>query len=133
MLTYKSTLSAVVAAVQNSGTKEQALNILTGETELLNTMVEPSTCVDSALPFEVHNDVGSSSTINDVDIRGGNSSCIENENGEKTEEDQRDIEMEEVLAKELTGDPFSDYDIEVVKEGEAITEYLALLASTRGT
>ncbi|PKA51493.1 hypothetical protein AXF42_Ash002858 [Apostasia shenzhenica] len=43
--------------------------------------------------------------------------------------DDRDEEMEDELAKELRGDAFADYDLEVSKEGEAIAEYLALLES----
>lgn len=43
--------------------------------------------------------------------------------------DPRDEEMEDALAKELTGDALADYDIEVTKEGEAVKEYLALLES----
>ncbi|KAJ0984792.1 hypothetical protein J5N97_003148 [Dioscorea zingiberensis] len=42
---------------------------------------------------------------------------------------QRDEEMEDEIAKELTGDVLADYDIDVTKEGEAIKEYLALLES----
>ncbi|XP_020589026.1 NEDD8 ultimate buster 1 isoform X2 [Phalaenopsis equestris] len=42
----------------------------------------------------------------------------------------RDEEMEDELAKELTGDAYADYDLEVSKEGEAIAEYLALLESS---
>ncbi|OUZ99452.1 Ubiquitin-associated domain/translation elongation factor EF-Ts [Macleaya cordata] len=108
--------SRVVTAVRNSGTKEQALNLLTEEHVLQETTVEANGDVDSALLSVVHNDVGSSSSLNDAN--------------EKTEE-ERDVEMEDVLAQELTGDPFADYDIEVATEGEAITEYLAILASTR--
>ncbi|KAM0939087.1 putative Ubiquitin-like domain, UBA-like superfamily, Ubiquitin-associated domain-containing protein [Dioscorea sansibarensis] len=48
---------------------------------------------------------------------------------EAATEDPRDEEMEDALAKELTGDALADYDIEVTKEGEAIKEYLALLES----
>ncbi|KAK8919153.1 hypothetical protein KSP39_PZI021132 [Platanthera zijinensis] len=44
-------------------------------------------------------------------------------------EEERDEEMEDELAKELTGDAYADYDLEVSKEGEAIAEYLALLES----
>ncbi|CAL9771991.1 unnamed protein product [Musa acuminata subsp. burmannicoides] len=49
--------------------------------------------------------------------------------GQESPKYQRDEVMEDELAKELTGDPLVDYDIEVTKEGEAIAEYLALLDS----
>ncbi|KAL7137812.1 hypothetical protein ABFS83_10G118500 [Erythranthe nasuta] len=43
---------------------------------------------------------------------------------------ERDVEMEEELTEELqNADAYSDYDIEVIKEGEAIAHYLALLNS----
>lgn len=42
----------------------------------------------------------------------------------------RDEEMEEEIAREITGDPYAEYDIEVSKEGDAISEYLGLLNSS---
>lgn len=44
--------------------------------------------------------------------------------------DPRDEEMEEEIAREITGDPYAEYDIEVSKEGDAISEYLGLLNSS---
>lgn len=44
--------------------------------------------------------------------------------------DPRDEEMEEEIAREITGDPYAEYDIEVSKEGDAIAEYLGLLNSS---
>ncbi|GFP89363.1 nedd8 ultimate buster 1 [Phtheirospermum japonicum] len=42
----------------------------------------------------------------------------------------RDVEMEDLLTEELhNADAYSDYDIQVTKEGEALAEYLALLNS----
>lgn len=46
--------------------------------------------------------------------------------------EERDAEMEDELANELTGDPLADYDIDVTKEGEALSEYVALLNSVMG-
>ncbi|XP_057767917.1 uncharacterized protein LOC130988157 isoform X2 [Salvia miltiorrhiza] len=44
--------------------------------------------------------------------------------------EERDLEMEDELTGELeNADAYSDYDIEVTKEGEAINEYLALISS----
>ncbi|KAL3641167.1 hypothetical protein CASFOL_016135 [Castilleja foliolosa] len=43
---------------------------------------------------------------------------------------ERDVEMEDLLTEELhNADAYSDYDIQVTKEGEALAEYLALLNS----
>ena len=59
---------------------------------------------------------------------GGSSS--QNEPVEKEPVEERDVEMEDELTGELgTADAYSDYDIEVTKEGEAINEYLALISS----
>lgn len=46
--------------------------------------------------------------------------------------EERDAEMEDELANELTGDPLADYDIDVTKEGDALSEYVALLNSVMG-
>lgn len=46
----------------------------------------------------------------------------------------RDVEMEDEIAHDLAqADALSDYDIDVTKEGEAIEEYLVLLAATGNT
>lgn len=50
--------------------------------------------------------------------------------GPSTVGEDRDSEMEGELARELNGaSAVSDYDMDVTKEGEAISEYLALLDS----
>jgi len=42
--------------------------------------------------------------------------------------DQRDADAEEELTSAARSDPFAAYDVEVTLEGEAIREYMALLA-----
>ncbi|KAL6555125.1 hypothetical protein OROGR_006383 [Orobanche gracilis] len=43
---------------------------------------------------------------------------------------ERDVEMEDLLTEELyNADAYSDYDIQVTKEGDALAQYLALLNS----
>ena len=42
--------------------------------------------------------------------------------------DQRDVDAEEELTSAARNDPFAAYDVEVTLEGEAIREYMALLA-----
>lgn len=67
-----------------------------------------------------------------IPILSDASSSIDGVEGASTsiEVEDRDAEMEDELAGELAkGDALTDYDIEVVKEGEAVTEYLALLES----
>lgn len=72
-----------------------------------------------------------SSSINNENVEGDPDSNVEGTlaTGDVNE---RDVEMEDELANDLTGDVFADYDIEVTKEGEAISEYLSLLDSVAG-
>ncbi|XP_077238001.1 ubiquitin-associated (UBA)/TS-N domain-containing protein [Tasmannia lanceolata] len=112
----------VMAALRASDTKEEALSILIGD-QIPNPTDTVNDSVASTIPLNDNMD----STIPPMDNQvTGSSSGIKN-----TEE--RDEEMEDEIAQELSGDPLSDYDIEVTKEGEAITEYMALLASSTAT
>lgn len=110
--------SEVVTAVQTFGTKEQALNALLGTAKTNPTAPDDSNVIPSgSMPDEAS--LGSWSEVGDA---GGSSSAKKGE--------ERDLEMEDELAEDLrNGDAFSDYDMEVTKEGEAINEYLTLLAS----
>ncbi|KAK3213063.1 hypothetical protein Dsin_017769 [Dipteronia sinensis] len=109
--------SAVVEASRAGGSIEQIMHRLLSQTA-------PNTSSAANNP-----ESSSITTTNNV----GPSSSNDNENvqGESTtdEIEERDVEMEDELACELTGDVFADYDIEVAKEGEAINEYLALIDS----
>lgn len=68
---------------------------------------------------------------NNFSLDGGEGSSNVNRSSSDKFEEERDVEMEEQLAEELyKTDAFSDYDIEVTREGEAINEYLAMLDST---
>ncbi|XP_024525096.1 uncharacterized protein LOC9641726 [Selaginella moellendorffii] len=52
------------------------------------------------------------------------------EHGAAAEEDQaqvRDVEMEDEMAGNVTGDAYEEYDLEVTLEGNAIAEYLSLV------
>ena len=115
-------VSAVVAAVQTFGIKEEALNALLGTAER-NPMAPDNNNNANAIPSGSMLDHASEEGEGEGDA-GGPSSA------NKEDDEQRDLEMEDELADDLrNGDAFSDYDIEVTKEGEAINEYLALLAS----
>ncbi|KAM7477226.1 hypothetical protein LguiB_024469 [Lonicera macranthoides] len=110
--------ATVVAAVRVHITKERALGYLLGQQDDPNAVVaSQATDPNSLVPVtgEIPSAEGSSSS-------GTQSSS--------NEVKERDIEMEDALTEELqNGDPFADYDIEVIKEGEAINEYLSLLIS----
>lgn len=110
--------SRVITTLQVSDTKEQALNLLvTGQ------MPNPPSATNNALSSvsSLTNNLSSDTSLAD-DTVGGPSGVSNIE--------ERDQEMEDEISQELTGDPLADYDIEVAKEGEAIADYLALLAST---
>ncbi|XP_021277510.1 NEDD8 ultimate buster 1 [Herrania umbratica] len=109
--------SRVVAAVQDGETMEQTISRLLSETEQLPTVDANSNGNLASEPNNVNPD---SLTNNDTD-----------EGPSTAGEEERDVEMEDELAKEIeVADALSDYDIEITKEGEAINEYLTLLAST---
>lgn len=103
--------AAVVQVVRTHGTRDAALNyLLSAPNENLMSSTDGNLPLDSsAAPVSVENHESSSA---------------------HNATQPRDVEMENELTKELLkADAFSDYDIEITKEGEAINEYLALLTS----
>ncbi|XP_075509853.1 uncharacterized protein LOC142546176 [Primulina tabacum] len=119
LLSMGFTSASVDEALQKFSDEEQALNYLLGQ--LNGSTTDASGINLSVPPKNAHetenlgsNDIGSSS--------GGTS----DDNDFKV----RDMEMEGELTEELNNtDAYSDYDIDVTIEGEAINEYLALLNS----
>lgn len=100
---------------------EQAMHLLLSQSES-----NPSVAANSNLESEpnptISADNSVTSSIPIIPDAGGPSTASEVE--------ERDVEMEDELADELAkGDALTDYDIEVTKEGEAISEYLAILES----
>ncbi|KAL1547979.1 NEDD8 ultimate buster 1-like [Salvia divinorum] len=118
--------ASVEAALRRFESEEQALSYL---------LTQPIT--NTAGGIGADHQVGGSAT----EERGGTGSVgagpkvvgssSQNEPVKKQEPvKERDVEMEDELTGELgTADAYSDYDIEVTKEGEAINEYLALISS----
>ncbi|KAG6431539.1 hypothetical protein SASPL_109618 [Salvia splendens] len=117
--------ASVEAALRRFESEEQALSYL---------LTQPFT--NTAGGVGADHQVGGSTT----EERGGTGSVgaghrvggssSQNEPAEKEPVEERDVEMEDELTGELgTADAYSDYDIEVTKEGEAINEYLALISS----
>eukprot|EP01018_Ginkgo_biloba_P022885 Gb_03805 [translate_table: standard] len=109
-----------------SDTKEQAINYL-----LSREVENPAAGSSATINNEGH-------TENEGGGEPGNTSAFvdqvqgfaENQNVDTSALlEARDNEMEEDIANNLTGDPLADYDIDIEKEGEAIAEYLTLLAS----
>lgn len=114
--------SAVVAAFEEGGNLEEVLQRLTAQPEAEN--MQPQ--MNSTAAFD---GIGSSSNPLPENV---NSDILDQMNGvedhNKTEE--RDVEMEDELSADIAkGDAFTDYDIEVNIEGEAITEYLSMVES----
>ncbi|KAA8522942.1 hypothetical protein F0562_009365 [Nyssa sinensis] len=128
--------ASVVAAVQTFGTKKRALNHLLAPLDANPTVAVPNN--DGAVTLNAGAGAGAGAGADP----GGPSGVHEDLNTEDSIGDQssvneaedRDVEMEDALTEELQrGDAFSDYDIEVTKEGEAINEYLAILASAENS
>ncbi|KAG5559500.1 hypothetical protein RHGRI_009134 [Rhododendron griersonianum] len=120
----------VVAAVRAFGGKDQALNHILSQTDQ-NTS-DGNTSSSAPIPNTIAADilhpeggVEGLSGINEAPMTDGDVKA-----GPSTKPNERDVEMEDELTEELNkADALSDYDIEVTREGEAINEYLALLAS----
>ncbi|KAJ0701694.1 putative UBA-like superfamily, Ubiquitin-associated domain, NEDD8 ultimate buster 1 [Helianthus annuus] len=112
---------AVVAAVDAHGTEERALNHL----------LEQNVPKESAPPTgPVAENVGSSSGSGGASSSDGATGTVPN-NGNIPifdQEMERDVEMEHEITGDLRSeDVFSDYDMELTRESEAIEEYLALV------
>lgn len=79
----------------------------------------------AAVAFE-----GANSSLSNIDGKEDMLDNFDDGEGPSTAEEERDSEMESKLAMELNGaTAVSDYDMDVTKEGEAITEYLVFLDS----
>lgn len=113
-----------IAAFQAGGSLEQAVNLL--------SLPDTKSTVDGQ-PDSVPTVSGSedaSSSISNIEEIQDMLDNFDNGEGPSTVEENRDSEMESELARELDGaSAVSDYDMDVTKEREAITEYLALLDS----
>nr|GME17805.1 NEDD8 ultimate buster 1 [Ipomoea batatas] len=78
----------------------------------------------------ITNNDGGDTVGADTDASGSNADSTGPSHSEVEEE--RDVEMEDELTGELLrGDAYSDYDLDIMKEGEAITQYLTLLTSAK--
>ncbi|KAK4381425.1 hypothetical protein Sango_2970000 [Sesamum angolense] len=114
--------ASVDSALRTFGSEEEALNYLLGQPN--------ANAVEQANPSAVlpntHGTDGLGSEDNIGSDPDGSSA------GPSTQDDtlERDVEMEDQLTEGLqNADAYSDYDVEVTKEGEAIIEYLAMLSS----
>ncbi|KAG5594031.1 hypothetical protein H5410_035263 [Solanum commersonii] len=117
------------AAIRSLGTRQAAIDHLLQGT--INTAAAGDHNVDNTLP----NDQGGDGIANDPlsndqseDGSGTNAGSSIDGGPSHNKVETRDVEMEDEITGELLkGDAYSDYDIEVTEEGEAINEYLALI------
>ncbi|PKI66748.1 hypothetical protein CRG98_012943, partial [Punica granatum] len=110
--------SRVVEAVQAGGTLERAMQDLLAQNPL-----HPSNAAHVAAT--------SAPSATAENVPGPSNSAVDLGESNQEPMNYRDVEMEDEIAHDLAQvDALSDYDIDVTKEGEAIEEYLALLAST---
>ncbi|KAH0654304.1 NEDD8 ultimate buster 1 [Solanum tuberosum] len=120
---------AAAAAIRSLGTRQAAIDHLLQGTS--NTAAAGDHNVDNTLP----NDQGGDGIANDPltndqseDGSGINAGSSSDGGPSHNKVETRDVEMEDEITGELLkGDAYSDYDIEVTEEGEAINEYLALI------
>ncbi|XP_024190170.1 uncharacterized protein LOC112194135 isoform X4 [Rosa chinensis] len=123
--------SLAVLALQGGGTMDQAIcPLLSGQAPNTTDAANQS----EAIPAVNANNNSQSDVA--IDIANSLASMLDNQNGQvggpstSSNASERDSEMESQLAEELAqGDAFTDYDIEVTRQGEVISEYLALLNS----
>lgn len=122
------------AAIRRFGTSQAALDQLLGGTS--NTAAAGDHNVNDSL----HNDQGGDGVANDpltndqsedgLGTNTGSSSAGSDGGPSHNKVETRDVEMEDEITGELLkGDAYSDYDLEVTEEGEAINEYLALVTT----
>ncbi|PIN20323.1 hypothetical protein CDL12_07003 [Handroanthus impetiginosus] len=113
--------ASVEAALHLFGSEEAALNHLLGQPNENTANAAEGTNLS-----EIH---GTDSSLGAAEVEGRSDA-----EGplSQSEAKIRDVEMEDEITEELqNADAYSDYDIEVTKEGEAIAEYLALLSSAQ--
>lgn len=115
-------------ALRMFGSEEQALNYLVGQPNQ-----NAANAVGGANPSVPQPDTHGTNSLG-ADLDDGGSNAEGSGGGPSSQNDppieERDMEMEDELTEELqNADAYSDYDIEVTKEGEAVNEYLALLNS----
>ncbi|KAK3002214.1 hypothetical protein RJ639_021215, partial [Escallonia herrerae] len=125
-LTNPETNSSIQLDIESSKKKRQRVAVDTAINELA-AMGFPREAVISAVHEYGTQELARSHLFRQYP----NAMVVEDDNDDSTSRpSDRDVEMEDELTGELQrGDAFSDYDIDVTEEGEAIREYLALLTS----
>ncbi|VFQ62966.1 unnamed protein product [Cuscuta campestris] len=121
---------SVIAAVRTFGTRQTALNNLLGQSS--------SSITSNLAPVGNEGGLGQDGNFPNNDgeqASGRNEDLEEDAFGNQSEtglvQETRDVEMERELTEELLkGDAYSDYDLELTKEGEGIAQYLTLLTSS---
>jgi len=116
-------LVSVVAAVEEFGTRDRALNHLLGQADLPAAGGGNASSAGSNI---LSSENGVEATSGVTELASGDEAV----DGPSRVKIERDVEMENELTGGLQStDAFSDYDMDVTKEGEAISVYLAMLAS----
>ncbi|KAK7411676.1 hypothetical protein VNO78_03112 [Psophocarpus tetragonolobus] len=119
--------SRVVAAFEAGGSLEQVLQKLTTQPDTDPSSAAVNTQQQENSTAASHGGASSSAPLSDDANTAISDMMDEIEDHSKTD---RDVEMEDELSADIAkADAFTDYDIEVNVEGEAITEYLALVES----
>ncbi|XP_057753465.1 uncharacterized protein LOC130973082 [Arachis stenosperma] len=114
--------SRVVAAVEGGGTPDEIMQRL---------MMPQSEAAANSSASASHNVAGSDVENQDVNKNNdGGEGEGEGASSSSSSDSERDVEMEDEISADIaSSDALADYDIEVNIEGEAITQYLAMLDS----
>ncbi|PRQ34704.1 hypothetical protein RchiOBHm_Chr5g0072051 [Rosa chinensis] len=117
--------SLAVLALQGGGTMDQAIcPLLSGQAP------NPTDAANQSEAIPAVNAKNNSQSDVAIDIANSLASMLDNQNGQVGGPSTSSIASERELAEELAqGEAFTDYDIEVTRQGEVISEYLALLNS----
>lgn len=122
----------MVAALEAGGTLDEVMQRLTAPSE-----EDPVTAADD-MQMEANSTAAASNSASSSaplpDNIGSNVvdliDDVEGPTEDLSKAEERDVEMEDELSADIAkADALTDYDIEVTIEGEAITEYLALVES----
>ncbi|KAL3689731.1 hypothetical protein R1sor_016040 [Riccia sorocarpa] len=116
--------------------RDQAVRALRGSAnadEAIERLIQQRSLEGQGTSTPVGESAGSSTATSDdaqsaenTDDRNGDIGGLDTPS---LDAEPRDEEMETEIAANLSGDPLAEYDLEVDKEGEAISEYLGLVDS----
>ncbi|KAL1335145.1 hypothetical protein HN51_064082 [Arachis hypogaea] len=120
--------SRVVAAVEGGGTPDEIMQrLMMPQSEAAANSSASASASHNVAGSDVENqDVNKNNDVGEGEGEGEG----EDASSSSSSDSERDVEMEDEISADIaSSDALADYDIEVNIEGEAITQYLAMLDS----